>query len=67
MSKTLLEMGKSAKEAARILANAGPKKDRALLKIADALENNQKKLLEENQKDLKAALESGKPFLTGLL
>ncbi len=59
MSKTLLEMGKSAKEAARILANAGPKKDRALLKIADALENNQKKLLEENQKDLKAALESG--------
>ena len=59
MSKTLLEMGKSAKEAARILANAGPKKDQALLKIADALENNQKKLLEENQKDLKAAKESG--------
>jgi glutamate-5-semialdehyde dehydrogenase len=59
MSKTLLEMGKAAKEAARILANAGPKKDQALLKIADALENNQKKLLEENQKDLKAAKESG--------
>lgn len=59
MSKTLLEMGKAAKEAARILANAGPKKDQALLKIGDALENNQKKLLEENQKDLKAAKESG--------
>lgn len=59
MSKTLLEMGKAAKEAARVLANAGPKKDQALLKIADALENNQKKLLEENQKDLKAAKESG--------
>lgn len=59
MRKTLLEMGKAAKEAARILANAGPKKDQALLKIADALENNQKKLLEENQKDLKAAKESG--------
>ncbi|CAB1243108.1 gamma-glutamyl phosphate reductase [Ruminococcaceae bacterium BL-4] len=59
MSKTLLEMGKAAKEAARILANAGPKKDQALLKIADTLENNQKKLLEENQKDLKAAKESG--------
>lgn len=59
MSKTLLEMGKAAKEAARILANAGPKKDQALLKIADALEDNQKKLLEENQKDLKAAKESG--------
>ena len=59
MSKTLLEMGKAAKEAARVLANAGPKKDQALLKIADALESNQKKLLEENQKDLKAAKESG--------
>ncbi|MGW8113652.1 glutamate-5-semialdehyde dehydrogenase [Caproicibacterium sp. NSD3] len=51
--------GKSCKRSSKNPCQCGSKKDQALLKIADALENNQKKLLEENQKDLKAAKESG--------
>ncbi len=49
---TVLEMGKRAKAAARILANAGELKNKALMALADALEAEAEYILSENKKDL---------------
>ncbi|MGX8701311.1 glutamate-5-semialdehyde dehydrogenase [Caproiciproducens sp.] len=57
---TVLEqMGKNAKEAARVLASAGAKKNTALSAMAAAIENGENEILSENEKDLKAARENG--------
>ncbi len=54
------ELGKRAKEASRFLATASTEeKNRALLSIADALENECKKILESNSLDMKNAENSG--------
>jgi glutamate-5-semialdehyde dehydrogenase len=52
-------MGKNAREAARFLAQAGPRKDAALEKMALALERALPEILEENRKDTDAAREKG--------
>lgn len=57
---TALEtMGKNAKLAARVLATAGAKKDKALLAMADALEAAEAEILAANQEDLNAARAAG--------
>jgi glutamate-5-semialdehyde dehydrogenase len=56
---TLTEMGQAAKQAAAELALAGAKKDAALRAIANALENQERKLLDANELDLKLARQSG--------
>lgn len=57
---TALEtMGKNAKLAARVLATAGAKKDKALLAMADALEAGEAEILAANQEDLNAARAAG--------
>ncbi|WOC32220.1 MULTISPECIES: glutamate-5-semialdehyde dehydrogenase [Caproicibacterium] len=56
---TLTEMGKAAKQAAAVLAQAGPKKDMALRAIAKTLEDHQEKLLAANAADLAAAEKAG--------
>ena len=45
-------MGANAKEAARVLMNAGSKKDEALLAIAKALRDNAQAIIEANKIDL---------------
>lgn len=48
----LLDIGKSAKEAAKVIANASSsKKNAALITMADLLEKNTRYLIEENKKD----------------
>lgn len=57
---TVLEqMGQQAKEAARVLAVAGAKKDTALLAMADAIESHEADILAANEQDLQAARENG--------
>lgn len=56
---TLEQMGKKAKQAARVLASAGMRKDEALCAIAAALETGCDKILEANAQDVAAARESG--------
>lgn len=55
----LEQMGKTAKQAARVLANAGAKKDKALLAMAAALEAREAEILAANETDLAAAREGG--------
>lgn len=55
----LQQMGARAKMASRVLATAGAQKDKALLKIADALQAHAGDILVENQKDLEAARAAG--------
>ncbi|MBE6835403.1 MAG: glutamate-5-semialdehyde dehydrogenase [Ruminococcaceae bacterium] len=58
--KTVYELGKGAKEASRFLAVASTEdKNRALLSIASALEENCEKILEKNRIDMEAAKNSG--------
>ena len=57
---TVLEqMGQQAKEAARMLAVAGAKKDAALLAMASAIEAQEAEILAANELDLQAARENG--------
>ncbi len=56
---TVLEMGKKAKEASRILATAGKIKNTALYALADALEAEADYILTENEKDLKNGRDNG--------
>lgn len=57
---TLKEIGARSKAAQKILAKAGGAViDKALLAIADALENESRYILEENAKDIKAGEENG--------
>lgn len=54
------QLGKRAKEASRFLATAGTEeKNKALLSIADALENECSKILEKNSVDMENARQSG--------
>ncbi|WP_283609873.1 glutamate-5-semialdehyde dehydrogenase [Faecalispora anaeroviscerum] len=55
----LQEMGHKAKEAARVLANAGTKKDTALQSIADALVAHVERIINANQIDLEQARAGG--------
>jgi glutamate-5-semialdehyde dehydrogenase len=55
----LEQMGKRAKAAARALAQAGPRKDRALLAAAEGLERAKDKILAANAEDLAAARAAG--------
>lgn len=55
----LEQMGKNAKAAARRLAAAGVRKDKALLAMAQAIESGENEILSANAKDLKNAKESG--------
>lgn len=53
LSPVMIELGKKAKLAARKLATISEKvKNRALLSMADALEQNMERIIEENKKDL---------------
>lgn len=53
LSPMMLELGRKAKKAARILATTSERvKNEALLAMADALEANTKAIIEENRKDL---------------
>lgn len=53
LSPMMLELGRKAKKAARILATTSERvKNEALLAMADALEANTKAIIEENKKDL---------------
>ncbi|MBE6734279.1 MAG: glutamate-5-semialdehyde dehydrogenase [Ruminococcaceae bacterium] len=57
---TIVEMGKRAKEASRVLATAGASlKTKALYALADALEENCDYILAENEKDLEAGRAAG--------
>ena len=57
---TVLEqMGQRAKEAARVLAVAGAKKDAALHRMAEAIEAHAAEILAANEEDLRAARECG--------
>ena len=56
---TMIEMGKRAKEASRVLATAGELKNKALYALADALEAEVDYILEENKKDLDAGRANG--------
>lgn len=53
------EMGKKAKDAARILAVAGEKKSQGLLNAAKALREHAATIIQENEADMKAARENG--------
>lgn len=53
------EMGKQAKQASRVLANAGAKKDDALHRIADGLEANFEAIIKSNKLDLEQARADG--------
>lgn len=57
--KRMEEMGKRAKDAARILAVAGEKKSRGLLHAAKALREHAAYIIRENETDRKAAKENG--------
>ena len=52
-------MGASAKQAARVLMNAGAKKDEALLSIAKALRDNAATIIEANQIDIENGKAAG--------
>ncbi len=57
---TMIEMGKRAKEASRVLSCAkSDEKTKALLALADALEANCEYILSENEKDLEAGRANG--------
>ena len=57
---TMIEMGKRAKDAARILASSDSNlRTKALMSLADALEANCDYILSENEKDLQAGREKG--------
>lgn len=57
---TVLEqMGQNAKAAVRQLATAGAKKDKALLAMAQAIEENEQEILSANALDVAAARENG--------
>lgn len=57
---TMNEMGKRAKDAARVLASSESNlRTKALLSLADALEENCEYILAENEKDLCAGREKG--------
>lgn len=55
----LEQMGVRAKQAARVLSTAGSEKDKALLLIAAALEEDSQKILQENERDLSNAKHNG--------
>ncbi|HIU31562.1 MAG TPA: glutamate-5-semialdehyde dehydrogenase [Candidatus Caccousia avistercoris] len=55
----LQKMGERAKAAARSLACAGPRKDKALLAMAQALEDGMEGILEANRQDVEAARAGG--------
>ena len=60
MSDYIQNLGKRAKEASRLCAKLGTQeKDRGLLAAAEELLSRSAYLLEENEKDLKAAGEKG--------
>lgn len=56
---TITEMGRRAKEAARILATAGALKQEALLHAADALWSRREEILAANVQDLEAGKAAG--------
>ncbi len=57
---TVVEMGKRAKAAARVLASSDSMlRTKALMALADALEANCGYILQENEKDLKAGRDAG--------
>ena len=56
---TMNEMGARAKTAARALANAGPLKETALLRAAQALWERREELLDANAQDMEAGKERG--------
>ena len=57
---TMNEMGKRAKDAARVLASSESNlRTKALFALADALEENCDFILTENEKDLEAGREKG--------
>ncbi len=55
----LQKMGERARAAARSLACAGPRKDKALLAMAQALEDGMEGILEANRQDVEAARAGG--------
>ncbi|WP_372713974.1 glutamate-5-semialdehyde dehydrogenase [Ilyobacter sp.] len=60
MDNYILETGKKAKEASKILSGLDTKtKNRALMSVVDALLENMDIIKEENRKDLEAAREKG--------
>lgn len=56
---TITEMGRRAKEAARVLATAGALKQEALLHAADALWSRREEILAANAQDLEAGKAAG--------
>ena len=57
---TIIEMGKKAKDAARILASSkSADRVKALIALADALEAKCDYILAENEKDLEAGRSAG--------
>ncbi len=56
---TITEMGRRAKEAARVLATAGALKQKALLHAADALWSRREEILAANAQDLEAGKAAG--------
>ena len=56
---TLEKMGSSAKQAARVLMNAGSKKDEALLAIAKALKANAQAIIAANDADIENGKAAG--------
>ena len=56
---TITEMGRRAKEAARVLATAGALKQKALLHAADALWSRREEILAANVQDLEAGKAAG--------
>ena len=56
---TITEMGRRAKEAARILATAGALKQKALLHAADSLWSRREEILAANAQDLEAGKAAG--------
>lgn len=55
----LEQMGQKARTAARVLASAGEKKDRALYRIADAFRKESETIRKANEQDLAAAKQNG--------
>ena len=55
---SLASMGAAAKSASRVLAQAGQKKESALLRCAQALTERQQEILSANKEDLKTAQEN---------
>lgn len=55
----LEQMGQKARAAARVLASAGEKKDRALYRIADVFRKESETIRKANEQDLAAAKQNG--------